>query len=69
MHAITDTYIFLSVVLTVAFASSEFNGTEASGSIDVELILSQQLPLNASIVIEVVSAEQIPESATGKVTS
>ena len=53
--------------MTVAFASSEFNGTEASGSIDVELILSQQLPSSVSIVIEVVAAEQIPESATGKV--
>ena len=58
-----------SVVLTVAFASSEFNGTEASGSIDVELILSQQLPSNASIIIEVVLAEQIPESAKGTVAS
>lgn len=50
----------------MAFASAKFNGTEASGSVDVEIILSQLLPLNASIIIEVVLTEQLPVSATGK---
>ena len=54
-----------SIVLTIAFARSEFNGSEESGSIDVEVILSEQLPSNASITIEVVATEQMPESATG----
>jgi len=54
------------VVLTIAFASSEFNGTEASGSIDVEIVLSSELPSEGLIIIEVVLAEQVPVSATGK---
>ena len=60
-----NSLLHFSIVLTVAFASNEFNGTEASGSINVVLVLSQPLPSNASIILEVISTEQVLQSAEG----